>query len=86
MFCCQISLIDLFTLCTEQQAAADALASDNVHRRPPLAGLLGAPLVVLRDGQSAIWPAQLRHSMLFRKFHPQTDRSRHVSYGEAGGP
>ena len=70
-----INNISFFLCPIEQQAEADALASDNLHWRLPLARLLGPPLVVHRNGQGPSWPSQLCHSMLVRKFHPKADRA-----------
>ena len=75
---------DLFA-CVEQQAEADVADGHHIHRRFPLARLLGAPLVVLRDGQGLGRPPQLCHSLLLRQLHPQADRAWNARHREARG-
>ncbi len=53
-------------LCIEQQAEVDVVAGDHFRGRLLVASVLGAPLVVLRDGQGASRPSQLRHPLFLR--------------------
>ena len=70
----------------EQQAEADVFAGNVLPWRPALAELLGATLVVIRDGQSLIDSAQLRDPDELRQLFAQIDRAGYPCFHQVGRP